>query len=166
MQRKTLGLRALSTAATFALFFALFWSLSAGTANAQLGQVQLNEVQSSNQSTLQDASGTTPDWIELHNTSDATVDLGGWSLSDNPGQPQKWVVPSGTTIAPNGFLVVFASGTGASQNGELHAGFKLAASGEFLGLYSPAGALVSSFDPIPALAADTSWGVNLSLIHI
>ena len=68
--------------------------------------------------------------------------------------------PAGTSIDANGFLLVLASGTDASANGELHTNFRLSSSGEYLGLYDQTGALVSTFDPIPALAGGHSWGVS------
>jgi hypothetical protein len=41
-------------------------------------------------------------YIELHNTGDQAVDLGGWRLSKGV----KYQFPAGTTIAPGGYLVV------------------------------------------------------------
>jgi len=53
------------------------------------------------------------DAIELYNTTNAEIDLGGWYLSDrwgwesDPGNGdyQKFRIPSGTTIPPGGYLV-------------------------------------------------------------
>ncbi len=41
-------------------------------------------------------------WIELHNRSVASVDVGGWKLSDGVG----FTFPEGTTIAAGGYVVV------------------------------------------------------------
>ena len=50
-----------------------------------IGQsIQINEIVSSNGSILFDEDGDTPDWIELHNTHEETVNLGGFSISDDP----------------------------------------------------------------------------------
>ena len=43
-----------------------------------------------------------PDWIELHNRGSASVDLAGWSLSDNE-DPRRFVFPPATMLAANGF---------------------------------------------------------------
>jgi hypothetical protein len=50
----------------------------------------LNEIQVSNQTTLTDENGDTPDWIELFNPGPATVDLNGWGLSDSTNALFKW----------------------------------------------------------------------------
>lgn len=42
------------------------------------------------------------EWIELYNRSEQTVDLSGWQLTDGV----QFEFPSGTSIAPNGYLVV------------------------------------------------------------
>jgi len=55
------------------------------------------------------------DAIELHNTTAAEIDLGGWYLSDrwgwasDPGNGdyQKFRIPDGTKIAPRGYLVFY-----------------------------------------------------------
>ncbi|HOV61649.1 MAG TPA: hypothetical protein PK349_11405 [Candidatus Hydrogenedentes bacterium] len=60
------------------------------------------------------------EWIELVNTSDEAVDLGGWKLEigipDPPGAAvdpamadpykSKWTIPEGTVIAPKGYLLL------------------------------------------------------------
>lgn len=45
------------------------------------------------------------DTIELHNPGAAPVNVGGWFLSDNPDQPQKFRIADGTTIPAGGYLV-------------------------------------------------------------
>ena len=74
-----------------------------------LGQhIQINEIVSSNGSNLFDEDGDTPDWIELYNPHEATVDLGGFGISDDPDELAKWTFPE-ITLDPGSFLVVFAS---------------------------------------------------------
>jgi hypothetical protein len=48
-----------------------------------------------------------PDWIELHNTSNAAVDISGWFLSDDELALQKYEFPEGSIVAAGGFLVVY-----------------------------------------------------------
>jgi len=69
----------------------------------------INEIQSSNVSTIYDHTGDTPDWIELFNTGNQPVNLENYSLSDNDTIPLKWTFPS-TIIGPKSHLLVFASG--------------------------------------------------------
>ena len=46
------------------------------------GDVLISEVMTSNDETLKDEDGSTPDWLELYNNSKANVDLNGWHLTD------------------------------------------------------------------------------------
>ena len=69
--------------------------------------VIINEVSSSN-SSFDDEDGDSPDWIELYNNSDSTVDLTGWSISDDSLLPAKWIFPA-TSLAPNSYLQIWAS---------------------------------------------------------
>jgi hypothetical protein len=83
------------------------------------------------------------DWFELYNPNYVSVDLSGFTLTDEISKPAKWTIPTNTVIGPLGFLVVWADDE-PSQNGtgpfnDLHATFKLSASGEALGLFSPTG---------------------------
>ena len=46
-----------------------------------------------------------PDFIELFNPTGASVNLGGWLLSDEPASPRKFRIPAGTVIAGGGYLL-------------------------------------------------------------
>ncbi len=46
-------------------------------------QIVINEVMSSNNTTLADDNGDYEDWIELYHAGDEPVDLNGWALSDD-----------------------------------------------------------------------------------
>ena len=91
--------------------------------------VVLNEFMASNTGTLADPQGEFDDWIELRNLTDSAVNLTGLYLTDEPGNPRKWAFPAGTTIAANGYLLVWADEDGLATSG-LHANFKLSGSGE------------------------------------
>jgi hypothetical protein len=45
------------------------------------------------------------DAIELFNPTGATVDISGWYLTDDPGQPRKFRIPDGTSISAGGYAV-------------------------------------------------------------
>ncbi len=47
------------------------------------------------------------DWIELHNTTDTTIDIGGWFLSDSSSNLTKYQIAAGTRIAPHGYIVFY-----------------------------------------------------------
>ena len=120
---------------------------------APSGSVVINEVMADNRSGVVNGSRH-PDWIELYNSSDTAVNLGGKSLSDDVLVPNKFVFPANTTIAPFGYLVVWCDGDFASPG--LHTGFGLAAGGQTIGLFSGGTVLDSvKFGP---QAADLSIG--------
>ena len=48
---------------------------------------------------------TPSDSIELHNVTDALIDLSGWWLSDTDGDLEKYVLPAGTTLEPGEYIV-------------------------------------------------------------
>jgi len=66
------------------------------------GAVVINEVMAH--------SNAGPDWIELYNTTDETINIGGWFLSDNDKiEPNlaKYRIADGTTIGANDYLVFY-----------------------------------------------------------
>jgi hypothetical protein len=71
--------------------------------------ITINEIMTSNRSTIADLDGDFPDWIELYNHGEDTVNLEGWGLSDDYNNPFRWIFPR-AAIEPNGFLLVWASG--------------------------------------------------------
>ncbi len=46
-----------------------------------------------------------PDKIELFNQTDAPIDIGGWLLSDDVTEPNKFIIPNGTVVPAMGFVV-------------------------------------------------------------
>jgi hypothetical protein len=124
-------------------------------------RVAINEWMSRNNTTLADpADGDFDDWFELYNAGDEPVDLAGYSLTDDPSDPRKSVIPAGFVLGPRSLMLVWADGE-PDQNGpgrELHADFALSADGESLALFSPGGALVDlvTFGP---LGRDVSAGL-------
>ncbi|MFK7809078.1 MAG: lamin tail domain-containing protein [Saprospiraceae bacterium] len=89
-----------------------------------------------------DEAGQADDWIEIHNTSDESIDISGYFLSDKLDDLQKWEVPSGFSIGPVGYKIIWADDD-ASQ-GPLHTTFKLSKSGESIYLSDPTGEIVDS----------------------
>jgi hypothetical protein len=88
--------------------------------------VVINEILAENRTSAEDVDGQKQDWIELRNTGAAPVDLGGWSLSDDPAAPGKWVFPN-INLAAGQYLLVFASGKDrrtAAANATNHTNFR------------------------------------------
>jgi len=99
----------------------------------------INEFLAVNGSSITDEDGDHSDWIEIHNRSNLSVNLAGWSLTDDPDQIDKWVFPD-VTLDGHDYLVVYASGKDRRTNKSgsvLHTNFRLSEASEFIGLYSP-----------------------------
>jgi hypothetical protein len=109
-----------------------------------------------------DEDGEAQDWIEIHNHGSGPIDLAGWALSDDPALPGLWSLPA-ATLEPGAYRVIFASGKDRRPiDGEWHANFKLSASGEHLGLYTPDSPrrLADGFDAYPEQRNDISYGTD------
>jgi len=118
--------------------------------------VVLNEVMSKNTNTLQNNEGESPDWIEIYNPSNVSINLLGYHLSDDPNHLTKWKFPS-ITVLPEHYFIVFASGEESTENGEIATNFKLSSFGEPCFLSDPSGTLIDSI-VIPPMNENESYG--------
>jgi hypothetical protein len=99
------------------------------------------------------------DWIEIRNPGPGSVDLAGWSLTDEPDLPAKWIFPA-VTLEEGTVLQVYASGRDRRDPGQsLHTNFTLSGEGEFLGLYSPASVASTIWQPYPKQFSGISYGI-------
>jgi hypothetical protein len=73
------------------------------------------------------------EWIELRNDGETAADLTGWRLDDAEGGSQAYDLPTGTTIAAGGLLLVPRSASALALNND----------GDEVRLFDPAGALIS-----------------------
>ena len=122
------------------------------------GGVVLNEVCAENDSSLPDEDGDSPDWVELYNNGDGSVNLSGWGLSDDALLPFKWTFPAGTVLAGRRFLIVFASDKNRAVVGQpLHANWQIRAAGEAVFLTRPDTTLADSA-PSAHLRDDVTLG--------
>ena len=90
-----------------------------------IGQVLINEYSASNLSWYTDNYQMEEDWIELYNTGSTEEDLGGYFLSDDPDEPTKWMIPGGTVISADGYIVFWCSGRDEYSDNNYHTNFKL-----------------------------------------
>lgn len=128
---------------------------------ALAAQVRITEFMASNDNTIEDEDGDSPDWIEVHNGTAAAVDLGGWYLSDDSSNLVKWAFPAPTVLQPDEYIVVFASDKDRAVSGqELHTNFKLKSEGEYLALVESDGVTkATEFAPqYPEQYEDVSFG--------
>ncbi len=109
------------------MFSVIFLSCLSATAQNGSGVV-VNELMAHNTAFITDENGQYEDWIEIYNTNSFSVDISGFYLSDDVLIPNKWQFPSGTVIAANDYLIVWADQD--LDEGPLHADFKLSAAGE------------------------------------
>jgi hypothetical protein len=118
----------------------------------------LNEFLASNDTGLVDNNGSYSDWIEIHNPNAFEIDLGGYYLADTPSTAT-WAFPAGTSLAGDGYLIVFASGVG-SQTQPFHTDFKISTSPSYLALVAPDGStVIDEFVDYPPQRTDVSYGV-------
>jgi hypothetical protein len=102
--------------------------------------VCINEWMAGNTHTLVNPiSGKYSDWFELYNYGTNSADLTGYYLTDNQTNRSNFEIPSGYSIPPRGFLLVWADGKTTNGTPDLHVSFKLDKSGESIGLYGADG---------------------------
>ncbi|TVQ71940.1 MAG: T9SS C-terminal target domain-containing protein [Balneolaceae bacterium] len=132
----------------------LFLATLAGSLHAQ---VAINEFMPVNNVTLADDDGDYGAWLELYNYSEELHHLHAYGLSDDPGDPWKWVFPD-VVIPPGEFMIIWLSGKDRSESGSpLHTGFTPAHTGTTLRLTSLQGVLVDASEA-PQIPSDHSWG--------
>ncbi|MEL6720814.1 MAG: lamin tail domain-containing protein, partial [Bacteroidota bacterium] len=116
--------------------------------------IVINELMASNDRTVSDEAGEYDDWIELYNTTNSSIDLSGYMLSDDKGNLHKWRFPDETIIAPEEYLLLWADDD--EDQGALHTNFKLSSGGESLYLSNPDG-IVTNRVSFKELLPDESY---------
>jgi hypothetical protein len=126
-------------------------------ANTSFGQIIINEASSDNGTLYNQTNIDYADFIEIKNTTNATVNLLGWYLSDDAAQLTKWPFFA-TSIAANSLKVVLADNKNYFnwQDTFLHTNFKIKNSGQTIYL-SNATVLVDSI-VVPQLELNQSVG--------
>ena len=146
----------------FFLGVGIFLLADFGPSGVSAQEVIISEFVAVNEGSLTDGEGDDPDWIELRNTGYSTADLTGWHLTDDAGDLNKWTFPS-ASIAPGGYLVVFASNKNkVDPAGNLHTNFKLSSDGEYLALVRPDLTVEHEYTlDYPQQYPDVSYGVSV-----
>lgn len=91
----------------------------------EVKQLVINEFCASNSNVIADEDGEYDDWVELYNNGDTAINLLGYTLSDDVDELNKWSFPN-LSIGAGEYLLVWAD----SDDGALHASFKLSSGGE------------------------------------
>ncbi len=123
-------------------------------------QIFINEIMSLNISTVADEDRDFGDWIELVNGGTETVNLAGFSLSDDVHELNKWIFPQ-VSIESGQYLLIFASEKNRFDPGNLHTNFKIKSEGESIFLSNSAGVVIDSISAIQ-LYGDISYGRNFN----
>ena len=126
--------------------------------------VWISEVLASNEKTSTYANAGYTDWIEIYNSSDTSVDISGWGLSDNQGRGRKWQFPYGTIIGAGEYKVILCDrDTAKSSTAELHSSFKIGrTAGEIITLADPTGKVLDKI-VLPEMKTDVSYGRTLGI---
>jgi hypothetical protein len=102
----------------------IFWAILTMFSFCTQAQVIISEYSASNLRDFEDDFGGHEDWIELYNSGNTAVNLGGWYLSDKENKPKKWQIPQGWSIEAGGYLLIWASGRDVATESYLHTNFK------------------------------------------
>jgi hypothetical protein len=128
--------------------FELFYNASPGAANDNTAPslpLFINEWMASNSTIADPSDGHFDDWFEIYNPNNVSVDLTGYSLTDNLADSLgRYVIPNGWSIGAGQFMVVWADNETPLNPTQLHVPFKLDRLGESIGLFAPNGTLVDS----------------------
>ncbi len=116
------------------------------TNSVVVGGLVISEIMADNAGSLT-VDGRTPDWIEFHNPTTTSVDLGGMSLNDQVNNnPQRWIFPAGSIVPARGYLVIYADASVPAS--ATNTGFGLKANGGAVYLFNRAPATNEIIDRI------------------
>ncbi len=108
----------------------------------------ITEFMASNLATLVDEDGDNPDWIEIYNPNNFSINIKDYYLTDDARERYKWKIPN-RVLAPREYAVVFASTKDrTSLDSPLHTNFSLKSEGEFLALVAKDGFTILQHYPV------------------
>ena len=120
------------------------------------GPVRINEIMTANGGVITDNDGSSPDWVEVANVSNSPFNMKGYVLARNAKAGNVFIFPD-MTLQSGECAIVFAdSRLREEAGGELHAPFRLSASGDVLMLFNQADVAVDTVN-IPALAENAVY---------
>lgn len=121
--------------------------------------VLLNEVLVKNKYSITDEYGERSAWVELYNSSEQSVSLYGYYLSDNEENPLKWAFPEDALIEGGAYTLVYLDGKSEAQEA-LHTDFSLSLSDGVILLTNKNGLSTQRFDLDPGLGDNISVGLD------
>lgn len=117
--------------------------------------VIISEVMTGSSCLAVDDTDRISDWVELWNTGDTAVSLGGAYLSDDPADSTKWQIPA-LELAPGERKIICCAGDGAEKG---QADFALSRDGCTVTLTGILGNAISTVT-VPQLGRDISWSLQ------
>ncbi len=115
------------------------------TLEYELISIRINEFMTRNKAIIYDCEGDYSDWVEIYNYSDETVDLSGYTMTDNRENTDKWEFPEGTVLKPRECMTVFCSGKDKVDSaGYIHTSFRLGKDEAEIVIYSPQGKICAA----------------------
>jgi len=122
------------------------------------GAIVINEV-------LAHSHAEASDWIELYNTTGTAIDIGGWFISDSNDNLFKYKIANGTTIGPNGYLVIYEDlYFGNANDPGAYEPFALSENGERLYLSSAQNDVLTGYRNVEDFGASET-GVSFGRYH-
>ena len=129
------------------------WMVPVASMEAVGSGLRFSEIMAANGSALTLPDGTQPDWIEIENASDTSVDLTGYAILTQSKPSKAFAFPGGL-LGPGERILIYCDGSSVKQvDGEFHAPFKLSASGETIALLDQHGVGMDAVTT-PALSRD------------
>jgi hypothetical protein len=118
--------------------------------------VYINEIMASNSNTIDDATGSSSDWIEIFNNTNQVLNLNNYYLTDDKNNLTKFRFSSSINIPTNSYKIIWASGE--ISRGSDHTSWSLSADGEFVALVLPDGQTILDSLSFPKQKRDVSYG--------
>ncbi|MBE6303528.1 MAG: hypothetical protein E7089_06300 [Bacteroidales bacterium] len=114
--------------------FILFWAIISNNIYIVAQDIVINEIMPANVSFLLDGTYNYNGWVELYNNGKSSVNLTGYSLTDDYNNPRKYIFPKSIgSIAPKEYKIIFFDNNDLDAN---NVNFKLDCDGAYLYLYS------------------------------
>ncbi len=119
--------------------------------------IVVNEFMARNISTIQDDADEYEDYIEIYNTSNASVYLGDKFLSDEFDRPSKWQLPD-QFLAADGYIMIWADDEW--EQGATHATFKLDGDKDEIYIFDHAGTYFSLIDSVSFITQNDDQSIG------
>jgi hypothetical protein len=120
----------------------------------------INELLARNDFGITDPQGQNDDWIEIYNSGEEAINIGGMYLTDELSEQTKWRIPndnaSATTIEAGSYLLIWADND--TTDAGLHVGFELDADGDQVSLFDTDGATQLDSITFGPQTPDVSYG--------